>query len=425
VRAQTPVSTHTVLAALEDRAADRAEQVTATRALALLRVLLLPIVFAGDRLVAHPKVGTADFDLVFAATGVYAALMLVESWRRQGPRLPPAAILACDLVLVGALTYESGGAFSQLRAAFLALPLGAALLVSPRRTAAVSVATAVVYVVVAVVHPATSATKRLDVALTYILYVVWVGGAAIMLSTLLSRRRQRILGLAVARGRLVAQAVDAEERARKRLADGLHDTVIQNLLVARADLAEARDGDTSALIRAEHTLRIALEQLRSTVRSLHPYLLDHVDLPSALEAIAEQHAVRGSYRVEVSVDPAAAGAEDKLVMSLASELLTNAARHADASRVTVTLTRDAGAVILEVSDDGRGFGEERRAAAIREGHIGLAASRERVEATGGRFEIESEPGAGARVRCAIPAVPNGLSIDRMPSDRMTKAAPYP
>ena len=208
----------------------------------------------------------------------------------RGPRIPAGVTLTCDLLLVGALTWESGGAFSQLRAAFLALPLGAALLLSARRTAAVSLATGVVYLVVAVAHPATSSTKRLDVALAQGLYVIWVGCAAVVLSTLLNRRRQRVIDLAAARGRLVAQALDAEDRARKRLSDDLHDHAIQNVLTARQDLADAQAGDASALERAEHALRLALGQLRSAVRELHPYLLDHLDLPSALATIAEQHA---------------------------------------------------------------------------------------------------------------------------------------
>jgi two-component system, NarL family, sensor kinase len=229
-------------------------------------------------------------------------------------------VLTCDLAFVAALTSESGGAFSQLHAAFLALPLGAALLLTPRRTAAVSIATGVVYLLVAVIHPATQGTKRLDVTLAQGLYVVWVGSAAVMLSILLSRRRQRILDLAAARGRLVAQAVEAEERARKRLSDGLHDHAIQNVLTARQDLADARDGDIAAIERAERALRLALDQLLSTVRELHPYLLDHLDLPSALETIAEQHSTRGGYEVELEIDPAAVGVHDQLVVSLVREL---------------------------------------------------------------------------------------------------------
>ena len=307
------------------------------------------------------------------------------------------------MLLVAALTYESGGAFSQLHAAFLALPLAAALLLAPRRTAGVAVATGIVYLLVAVTHPATHGTKRIDVTLAQGLYVVWFGSAAVILSSLLSRRRQRIFNLAAARGKLVAQAVEAEERARKRLSDDLHDHAIQNVLTARQDVADARAGDGAALERAETALRHALEQLRSAVRELHPYLLDHLDLPSALETIAEQYAARGGYHVQMAIEPSSVGVHDQLVVSLVRELLANVTKHAAASQAQVELSHRDPVLTLQVSDDGRGFTAQQQLAALRAGHIGLASIRERVEASGGIFEIFSSPGAGARVLCQIPS----------------------
>ncbi len=388
---------------LEPGDSERPDHTRAARALAFLRVLLLPIVFVGDRLVSHPTVGTHHFDMVFDAACAYASVVLVEAWRPRGPRLPVGVLLACDLLFVGALTYQSGGAFSQLGAAFLALPLGAALMLAPNRTAVVSLATGIVYLLVGITHPATHGTNRLNVTLAQGLYVLWVGGAAVVLASLLGRRRRRILDLADARGRLVAQAVEAEERARRRLSDDLHDHAIQNVLTARQDVADARDGDASALDRAEQALRLALAQLRSAVRDLHPYLLDHLDLPSALETIAEQHATHGGYQVDIDIDPAAVGVHDQLVVSLARELLANAAKHASARHVSLALHHGEHAVTLEVSDDGRGFSSDQRLTALRAGHIGLASTRERVEASHGSFEIHSKPGAGTRVRCALPA----------------------
>lgn len=389
----------------------------AIRTLAVLRVLLLPIVFAGDRLVAHPTVGTRHFDLVFAVACVYAGLALFDSWRPGGPAAPVGALLVVDLLVIGALTFESGGAFSQLHAAFLALPLAAALLLDPRRTAAVSVLTGLIYLLVAVVHPATHGTKRLDVTLAQGLYVVWFGSAAVLLSTLLTRRGRRILELAGARGRLVAQALEAEERTRKDLSDELHDHAIQNVVTARQDVADARAGDDDALDRADHALRLALEQLRSAVRELHPYLLDHLDLPSALETIAEQYAARGGYTVQIALDPAAIGVHDHLVISLARELLANIATHAHATHATIRLARSDQSVTLEISDDGCGFTAERQLAALRAGHIGLASSRERVEATGGSFHVTTEAGKGSTVRCTLgaPAVETLRGRVPMPS----------
>ena len=187
-------------------------------------------------------------------------------------------------------------------------------------------------------------------------------------------------------------------------------------------MADARAGDAGALDRAERTLQLALEQLRSVVRDLHPYLLDHLDLPSALATIGEQYATRGGYEVQIKVAPDAIGVHDQLVVSLTRELLANTTEHARASRATVELSRVDGSLVLVVSDDGRGFTTDQRLAALRAGHIGLASCRERVEMPGGSFEILSRPGAGARVRCTIPAPPpNGgrPSVHGVTSDART------
>lgn len=370
--------------------------------LAVLRLFLLPIVLAGDRLVAHPTVGTTNFDLIFLISCVYAALALVLAASRRGAKvLPPWLFVGIDLVLVCALTYESGGAFSQLHWAFLFLPLGGAILLDPRRTAALSVITASAYLLVALTHPSTR-TQELDLVLVQGLYIAWVGVAAVVLSSLLARRQARIVALAAERGSLVAQALAAEDRARRRLADALHDTAIQNLLAARQDLAEARDGTHAAIDHAESAVRLTLDQLRTTVRELHPYVLEQLGLEAALEAIGEQQARRGGYRLQVQIDNEAVGRCDDLVFSLAREFLANATRHANATQVRLKLRSRATAIALTVTDDGRGFDERQLADSLPEGHIGLAACRERVQAVGGHLEIRRLAAGGTEVRCVIP-----------------------
>lgn len=374
------------------------------RVLAILRLALLPIVFAGDRLIDHETVGTGRFDAVIVLAGAYSLLVLADNWRARGPLLPATGQLACDMLLLAALAYESGGAFSELGAAFLALPLGAALLSSPRRTSGVALATGLLYLLVAVAHPETPEHRRLAIALGAGLYVAWDGVAAVVLAALLSARRRRIAELSQARARLVAQAVTAEEHVRRRLSDHLHDEVIQTVLAARQDLAEARGGNGELLDCADLALKQAVTQLREIVMDLHPgYLFDHLGLGAALEAIARQQAARGGFTAHFHVDEAAAEPHDQLVLSLARELLTNAARHSQADNVVVSLAREGEDVVLEVSDDGRGFGQWHRLTALHAGHVGLASLRERVEVAGGSLEISSEPGLGASVRCRIPA----------------------
>lgn len=384
-----------------------------TRVLAILRLALLPVIFAGDRLVDHETVGTSGFDAVIVIATLYSALVLADNWRARGPLLRPTGQLACDMALVAALAYESGGAFSQLGAAFLTLPVAAALLSSPRRTGGVALAAGILYLLLAIVHPETPEHRRLAIALGAGLYVAWDGVVAVLLAAILSARRQRIAELSQARARLVAEAATAEERARRRLSDQLHDEVVQTILTARQDLAEARVGNDEMLGSADLALKQAIGQLRQIIVDLHPtYLFDHLGLGAALEAIGRQQAMRGRFTPHFHVDPSAAAPHDQLVLSLARELLTNAARHSQAANVVLSLARDGEDVVLEVSDDGRGFTHWHHLMALRSGHIGLASLRERVEVAGGKLEISSGPGQGASVRARIPArQPTAVAVD--------------
>ena len=218
----------------------------------------------------HRTVGTRAFDVILAAAAAYSLLMLVDSLRRGKPRMPNVGVVASDLTFVAALALASGVAFTELGAVFLALPIGAALLLTPRGIALVSGADRNRVRRDGIRYPATHAQPA-GVTVAGAMYVVWIGIAAVVLSTLLAHRRRRILELAHSRGVLVAQAVDAEERAQKRVSDALHDNALQNLLTARQELAEARAGDLTALERAGRTgVRLAVDQLRDTVRDPPP-----------------------------------------------------------------------------------------------------------------------------------------------------------
>ena len=81
----------------------------------------------------------------------------------------------------------------------------------------------------------------------------------------------------------------------------------------------------------------------------------------------------------------------------------NAAKHAKAGFVSVGVQRNGEEIVLEVADDGEGIDPQRRAAALLEGHIGLASIVERVESIGGRVSVSTAPGAGTTVSAALPA----------------------
>ncbi|MFL5819929.1 MAG: sensor histidine kinase [Solirubrobacteraceae bacterium] len=216
------------------------------------------------------------------------------------------------------------------------------------------------------------------------------------------QRAQRIADLAASRQRLVVQAIDAEERERRRLSERLHDEAIQDLLAAKQELAEAKVGDPRGVPRAQLALDSVLGQLRGAVFDLHPRVLEQSGLASALTAVAEQQGRIGGFQTELNIDPRAAGLCDRLVFAVSRELLTNIAKHARARIAEVQICREGAAVVVTVRDDGCGFEEESRYAAIRSGHIGLASIAERVEATGGRFELNTSPGEGSCLRAILP-----------------------
>jgi signal transduction histidine kinase len=217
-----------------------------------------------------------------------------------------------------------------------------------------------------------------------------------------ARRRaaEEIAELAAARGRLVAQALDAEERARRSMSESLHDGALQDILAAGHDLWAL--GDAPGAEEARTMLRDVVARLRAVMVALHPTVLAYGGLDAALRAVAAQQSAAGGFEVEVDVDPAAIGQRDDLLLSVARELLTNAARHARASHVELTLRSVTDGVVLEVADDGAGVPAGRAREALAEGHIGLATSAERVAAVGGRLALEALPGGGTRARAEIP-----------------------
>lgn len=386
------------------RLVNRPEEQRPDRVAALIRVGAVPIAFAGERLVDHPRQYAELFDPLLGAAAVYALATLALSARpRLSARVPAVWFATIDLALLCALVYTSGGPFSELRYAFFALPVLAALAMSPRLTAVGALTATAAYVLIAALHPATDERPdAVDFEFIQAVYLLWTGAAATALAYLLEQRTQRIDELAQSRGRLVAQALGAEDRERRRLAEALHDEALQNLLAVRQELG--RNGDSPPdLELARLGVDRTVEQLRHAVFDLHPYLLEQAGLAAGVKAVAEREARRAGFTVAVTVDDDAVGVHDQLLFSLARELLTNCAKHSQARQVDVGIRRQDEDVVLEVSDDGTGFDPDKLARTSIAGHIGLASCSERAQSVGGRFTIENRPGGGTRARTVLPA----------------------
>ena len=221
-------------------------------------------------------------------------------------------------------------------------------------------------------------------------------------ATQLKRQRREIERLASDRATLVSQVLDAEARERARVAQALHDDALQSLLAAHQDLIEAAPG-RAQVTRAHEIMGSAIERVRDAVSALHPVILDRGGLAAALEAVCSQAERQGQFTSELHVDPEAVGTSDGLVFSVARELVTNAARHSGASRLSVDVRSEPGGIALEVRDDGRGIADGRPEAALAEGHVGLASIVQRVEAMGGSLELSTPEGGGTSAVAHIPA----------------------
>lgn len=200
-----------------------------------------------------------------------------------------------------------------------------------------------------------------------------------------------------ARKQFVAQVMEAEDRARLRIAELIHDDALQSLLAANQDLIEAAPG-REQVTRALEVVSGTIAQLREAMIALHPVTLQQGGLEQALSAVARQAERQAEdLSVTVELDPGALGRNDELVLAISRELLSNVARHAHARTARVEVAGAEGSIELTVADDGEGMDPRRRRDALAEGHIGLASVTQRVEANGGELKLEATPESGTRV----------------------------
>jgi signal transduction histidine kinase len=208
---------------------------------------------------------------------------------------------------------------------------------------------------------------------------------------------RQLVEVAASRARIVA-AGDAE---RSRIERDLHDGAQQRLVtIALAlRLAEARlpeNGDLGARAAIEQAIKDlgeAIDELRDLARGIHPAVLTESGLAVALESLTDRSP--SPVRLQLAPFPEPPAAVAIAAYYLIAECLTNVAKHAQASAVTVCVRPERSGLLVEVSDDGRG-------SAITTPGGGLDGLGDRVAALGGTLSVDSKPGAGTRVRAWLP-----------------------
>jgi signal transduction histidine kinase len=209
---------------------------------------------------------------------------------------------------------------------------------------------------------------------------------------------------------LTRRLVEAEETERRRLARELHDRVGQNLSALNINLdillgqMKGPAADSAARRRLEDSLKLVdgtLQSIENVMAELRPALLDEYGLAAALAWYGEEYSQRTGIRVGVQAGEAGARARPEAAVALfriAQEALNNAAKHAGPNKVTVGLEEKDGELLLQITDDGKGFDPT----AAPRGRWGMTNMRERAEAAGGRLLVSSVPGSGTTVSAAVP-----------------------
>lgn len=388
------------MATPEERSLTAAAATQTERLVAWLRIPAVALIGAGHGL------GNQRENGFFVALGIFAAwsaCVLVWVYARPVSQRFALFATAADIVAITALVSLSGGAFSEARAAYFLVPVTVAFRFRPALTALAGGAAIGAYLIQAAVDSGSSRPQAWHLVAVHTGYLLWITAAASLLSFLLARRTERIAELAAVRRLLAAEVLSAEERERQALAEGLHDSAIQNLLSARHYLEEAEDTAAHpALARADAALAQTVGELREAAFELHPYLLAQAGLETALRAVGQRAARRGNFRLQLDLHSPSRTTHDELLLAAARELLANAARHAQARTVSVQLVEVDGELTLTVADDGRGFDADVLSHRLAEGHIGLAAQRLRVESAGGTLDIRSAPGAGTTAEITLP-----------------------
>jgi two-component system, NarL family, sensor histidine kinase UhpB len=214
--------------------------------------------------------------------------------------------------------------------------------------------------------------------------------------------------------RLAQQYLQVQEAERKSLARELHDELGQYLNAIKTDAVtiQVRTGEKeTAVVRASSAIIEHADHVhaivRDLIRKLRPVALDDLGLRAAIEHYLEHAQQRlPQVKLDVSMDEGIDALDEQLSLAiyrLLQEAVTNAAKHAGATQITLRVKRqNAGQTRDEIQcsivDNGRGSSPDE----MNRG-LGLIGMRERVEMLGGTLRIETQPGRGFGIHVTIPA----------------------
>lgn len=344
------------------------------------------------------------YAVVLGLYAVAAVLWLAVVLRGPVPRWADWSSTAVDVLVVVVLCLVSGGATAALLPVFFLLPVAVAFQDRPMLTALLGTTTALGYLAVWIVYSRRDDSVGMpDIVYTHVGFLLWSAVATTALCLVLVWRQARVTKLQSVRRQLVSEAMQADERHNREVAEHLHDGPLQTLLAARLDLDEVRERtDDPALESVHAALHQTAAALRSTVTELHPQVLAQLGLTPAVRELLRQFEARGDYTVEADLEEVGKPDSQQLLYRAARELLNNIGKHARATTVNVALRRRGDRIVLTVADDGTGFDPAVIEQYVADGHIGLGSLLARFEAMGGAMEVNSVVGHGTQVTVTSP-----------------------
>ncbi|WHZ22497.1 MAG: Two-component system sensor histidine kinase [Nitrospira sp.] len=232
------------------------------------------------------------------------------------------------------------------------------------------------------------------------------------LCSYLNRRRAE-LALREAHERMQAlsqQLMEVQESERRRLALDLHDEIGQALTVVKMNLQtiqRCRDtSDIANLLKDSSTvIDQTLHHVRDLSLELRPSLLDDLGLVPAVRWYLSRQAERAGWNLDVQVDESLSPPQSVAIacFRVIQEAVTNVIRHSNATRITVSLQKHEGDLLLLIRDNGRGFEVQKALAEATSGQsMGLLGMQERIRFLNGTISIDSNPGHGTEVRVRVP-----------------------
>jgi signal transduction histidine kinase len=235
-----------------------------------------------------------------------------------------------------------------------------------------------------------------------------VAGAAFLLH---KRRVSQLQRAHAAQKEFSRQLIDSQESERKRIAAELHDSLGQNLLVAKnsallgLNMVEEGSPAKRQFDEISSMTSQALEEVREITHNLRPYHLDQLGLREALqfmlEKVTSSSEIRFSAEID-SIDGIFSKEAEMNIYRIAQEGINNIVKHSGATAAKVALKRDGRLVQLMIEDNGKGFiSKPSTSTELRHSGFGLTGMSERARMLGGKEAIHSVPGQGTTITVTV------------------------